>query len=125
MKKAKAALWIIILGFIGLVVYQNWAYFDTRQVLRVDLFFLDPYPTPEFPNYFLLLLCFLMGLLLAYIYGFVERIRSNKLKKKLSEATAAQQEEISGLKRELEMLQTGSAEDEPAAAEASDAAASI
>ncbi len=124
MKKAKTVLWIIIIGSIGLIIFQNWDYFNARQTLSVDLFF-DQYLIPEFSNYFFFLGCFLLGLLLPYIYGFVERLKLNKLIKKLKETTAAQQEEISGLKRELEMMQQRSIESDREPIETPDPAAEI
>lgn len=122
MKKAKTVLWIIIIGFIGLIIFQNWDYFNTRQALGVDLFF-SQFVIPEFSNYFYFLSCFLLGLLLPYIHGFIERLKLNKLIKKLKETTAAQQEEISGLKRELEMMQQRSMESDPVPVETPDPAA--
>ena len=104
MKKVKIAIWIIVLGFVVLIVTQNWSYFNTKQQLNVNLYF-EKYHTLEFSNLLFFLACFLIGLLIAYFYGLVERFRSNKLIKRLNETTAAQQEEISGLKRELELMQ--------------------
>jgi len=124
MKKIKAALWIIMIGFVGLVVFQNWDYFDARQALNIDLF-VGEYLTPEFSNFLFFAACFLIGLLLAYIYGLVSHFRSTKLIKNLNAATEAQQEEISGLKRELEMLQRSPSEDEHPPAETSDTVANI
>jgi len=115
MKKVKAAFWLVILLFIGILVYQNWEYFSSQHSLSISLPLVDPYQIPESPNYLLFLICLLIGLLLPYIYSLVERFKLNKMIKKLSETTAAQQEEISGLKRELEMVQNRSVEDVPEA----------
>jgi len=115
MKKVKAAFWLVVLLFIGILVYQNWEYFSSQHSLSINLPLVDPYQIPESPNYLLFLICLLIGLLLPYIYSLVERFRLNKMIKKLSETTAAQQEEISGLKRELEMVQNRSVEDVPEA----------
>jgi len=104
MRKAKVVFWIVLFGFIGLIVFQNWAYFNTRQALNVDLFF-GRYVTPDFPNCFYFLTCLLVGLLLPYAYGLVERLRLNKMIKRLQATAAAQQEEISALKQELDMTQ--------------------
>jgi len=125
MKKVKAAFWLVILLFIGICVYQNWAYFSSRHALSINLPLIGPYETPESPNYLLFLICLLIGLLLPYIYGLVERFRLNKMIRKLNETTAAQQEEISGLKRELETMQNRSADDDSEAALPSETAAGL
>ena len=112
MKKARIALLIVVIGFIGLIVIQNWEYFNSLQGFRIDLFFFGEYRTPEFSNWFFFLSCFLIGILPAYFYGLIERYKSNKMIKKLYAASAAQNEEISVLKREVELLQRGSSEDD-------------
>jgi hypothetical protein len=113
MKKVKTIIWIVIAGLVVLVVVQNWGYFGTRQPLNIDLVFAQ-YQVPEFPNLLLFLVCFLVGLLLPYVYyGLIERHRQNKMIKKLRAATEAQQEEILALKRELEMSQRPTAEIDP------------
>ena len=109
MKKVKIIVWIIVLIFIGLVFFQNWAYFNEKHTLGINLFFND-YLTPAFTNLFFFITCFLIGLLIAYFYGLVARFKSSKLIKKLNETTAAQQEEISGLKQELEIMQKNASE---------------
>lgn len=111
MKKARIALLIIVIGFMGLIIIQNWGYFNNLQGLKIDLIIFDEYQTPEFSNWFFFLICFLIGILPAYFYGLIERYKSNKMIKKLYAASAAQNEEISVLKREVELLQRGSSED--------------
>ncbi|MEE8398803.1 MAG: LapA family protein [Desulfobacterales bacterium] len=109
MKKVKTVVWLIILGFIGVVIFQNWSYFDVPVVLKINLGFTE-YPVPEFPNIVFLVVCFAMGLLIAYFHSFVERFKSSKLEKDLRAANSSQIEEISKLKHELEALQKSASE---------------
>lgn len=120
MKKVKIVIWLIILGFVGVVIYQNWSYFGTRATpLAINLGF-GEYLIPEFPNIVFLLLCFATGLLIAYFHGFVGRFKSDRMIKKLDAATTSQYEEISGLKRELEALQRSATESDPETGETPD-----
>ncbi len=125
MKKARIALLIIVVGFIGLIVIQNWEYFNDLQGLRIDLFVFDEYQTPEFSNWFFFMVCFLIGILSAYFRGLIERYKSNKMIKKLYAASAAQNEEISGLKHEVELLQRGFSEDGEEPGAGSDSAENV
>jgi len=113
MKKVKLFIWIIALGLVVLIVYQNWSYFNAKpeQPLKVNLYFAE-YQIAQFNNLLFFFASFLTGLLIAYLYGLVQRFRSNKLIRKLNETTAAQHEEISGLKRELELMQKNALEDQ-------------
>ena len=119
MKKVKIVIWLIILGFVGVVVYQNWSYFGTRATLAINLGF-GEYLIPEFPNIVFLLVCFATVLLIAYFHGFVGRFKSDRMIKKLDAATTSQYEEISGLKRELEALQRSATESDPETGETPD-----
>lgn len=83
MNKAKSAFWVIVVGFILLVFYQNQAFFMARQSLRINLFFYQ-YQTPEVPGVVFFLAFFLVGLLFAYFFGLAERFRLKKTIKRLS-----------------------------------------
>ena len=104
MKKVKIMIWVIALGFISLVVFQNKDYFFGEQTLQIKMLFVNE-RTFVVINLFFFLGCFLTGFLIAHFYGFIARFKSRKLIKKLNETTAAQHEEISGLKQELEIIQ--------------------
>jgi len=50
MKKVKVFFWLLILGLIALVVFQNQGYFlDTQQVLRLNLKVFPEYQSPSLP----------------------------------------------------------------------------
>ncbi len=108
MKKVKIAFWLIILVFAGGFVYQNKIFFMAKQSLSLALPFLDTLHTPELPHAVLFLVFFLTGFLIAYFFGLYDRFKSNKTLKNLNAATAAQQDELTALKRELDSLRGAS-----------------
>ena len=49
MKKVKIAFWIVVFGFIGLVIFQNKDFFMSESRLMIDLGFFY-YETPFLAN---------------------------------------------------------------------------
>ncbi|MEE8430856.1 MAG: lipopolysaccharide assembly protein LapA domain-containing protein [Candidatus Desulfatibia sp.] len=108
MKKVKIAFWLIILVFAGVFVYQNKILFMAKQSLSLTLPFLETLQTPELPHAVLFLVFFLTGFLIAYFSGLYDRFKSKKTVKNLNAAAAAQQDELTALKSELESLRSAS-----------------
>ncbi len=108
MKKAKYALYLIILAAIGLLGYQNQDFFMTKTSLRFDLFIREPYLIQPVPNAVLFLVAFLAGLLLAYGYGLSGRFKSGRTIKQLNAAMAGQAEQITRLRGDGDALRGAS-----------------
>lgn len=108
MKQIKIILWLIILGLMGLVVYQNQDLFLDKQRFGLNLYVIDAYTAPDLPNAIFLLACFLGGLLFAYFFGLAERFKSRKTIKMLNAMVDAQVQEISALKNEMASLNKAS-----------------
>ena len=104
MKKAKIAFWLIILGFIGLLAYQNWDFFMSQHRLKLDLFVTEEYSTSELPNAILFLFFFFAGLLISYSVTLFERFKSKKAIKKLNIAMEKSQKQLDELKSEISLL---------------------
>ena len=119
MKKVKIVVWLIILVFVGVFVYQNKVYFMAKQSLGLTLPFLETLHTPELPHGILFLVFFLAGFLIAYFFGLYDRFKSKKTLKNLNAATAAQQDELTALKRELASLRGASPDGSTASEEQS------
>jgi len=100
MRKVKFAFWLLLLAFIGLVIYQNKAFFLAKKSFFIDLFF-KSYHTPALPIAVLMLACFVVGLLIAYFFSLYGRFRANKTIKNLNATIAAQTDEIANLKDKL------------------------
>ncbi len=108
MKKVKIAIWLIILVFAGVFIYQNNDFFMAKQSLRLNLVIIEPVHTPELHNVILFLVFFLTGFLIAYFISLSDRFKSKKTIKSLNADTASQRDELEALKRELELVRGGS-----------------
>jgi uncharacterized integral membrane protein len=107
MKKIKIAVWVIILGFLALIVYQNQSYFTDKHSFKIDLVFAQ-YSWPEVGNFILLLACFILGYIIAVFFGLSHRMKSRKEIKRLLATVDSHLEKISDLRNELEALRSGS-----------------
>lgn len=105
MRKGKLVLWLLILGAIGLVVFQNEAYFmETQQVLRLNLKAIPEYQSPSLPLVAFHLLFFIFGLVVAYLFGALDRWRRRKAITRLTAENSVQRQEMEALRSELARL---------------------
>jgi uncharacterized integral membrane protein len=104
MKKAKIAFWLILIGFIALLSYQNWDFFMSQHRLRLDLFVTEEFSTPELQNAILFLFFFLAGLLLSYFINLIERFKLKKTIKMLNAALETNQKQLDKLTTEISLL---------------------
>lgn len=123
MKKLKVVLAILILAFIGIVIFQNQGFFLAKQRIGINLWVIEPYMTPEVYNAVLFLICFGAGLLIAYFFGLFEQFRKNKTIKQMTATVDSQQKEIASLKTELEAATAALASSSPEPEPETDAAA--
>ena len=121
MKKIKLVLWIIIVVFIGLVFFQNQAFFLEKKGISLNLYFGGQHPI-EFRLIVWFLMMLIIGLLISYFYGLPERFKQRKtikeLNAKIDELNAkidTQIETISQIRSELES-RTGISDEETLAA---------
>jgi H+/Cl- antiporter ClcA len=103
MKKIKIAIWIAVLAFLGIIVYQNRELLLANQSLGIDLM-VAQYQTPLWPLAFFLAIVFLLGWLIAFIFGWVERYKAGKTIKKLQETIRSQQNTLDSMKADIEAL---------------------
>jgi uncharacterized integral membrane protein len=102
MKKVKVVIWLLVFGFLALVIFQNEDYFlNTQQQLRLNLYFLNEYHSPSLPLAVFHLLFFCCGVVVAYAMSAAGRFRSHTAVKRLQNAAAAQEKELLSLKTEL------------------------
>jgi len=102
MNKAKLIIWLLVLGFMGLVVFQNEGYFlNAEQSLRLNLGVFPEYHSPQLPVVFIHLVFFIFGLIVAYGFGLPERLRNRKAIKRLTTAAAKQDKAMAELNTEL------------------------
>ena len=109
MKKAKIAFWIILIGLLGLIVYQNQGYFLTKHSLDINLWFTRRV-VPPVQNVMIIVAFFLFGLLIALIHNLFERYRTNKTIKELRNTIKTNQATISQMRQEIDALKPSSGE---------------
>jgi len=106
MKKAKIVLWLIILGFFGLLLFQNQMLFFDRQGLGIDLYIIDKIDIPEQFLAVFFLCFFISGLLIAYFSGLYSKFKFNQTIKGLNHKISSFMETISKLEAENESLKS-------------------
>ena len=104
MKKATLIIWVIILGFIALVIFQNQTFFMAKNSFRLNLGIFEEYLSPELPNAILLLIFFFSGVVIAYLFSFGARFKAKRTIKKLNITIASHINELSELKSEIKQL---------------------
>ncbi|MGD8267214.1 MAG: hypothetical protein PVF55_03535 [Desulfobacterales bacterium] len=120
MKKVKIGFWILVIAFLVLLGFQNKAFFIQKNAFTLDLYITDAYMTKEIYNGVTFAVCFLAGLVLAYLSGLLERFRSNKIIKQLNADMERQRQELEALQTELNAHKNAatSSPEEPTADEA-------
>jgi len=109
MKKVKIVILVIILIFVGIVIFQNKAFFMTEQSLVINLLFAE-YKMPGIANIVLFLACFFIGLLIGYFYFIFIRFKLNKTIRRLNSTINSHQEIISDLEKDVASLKSSSNE---------------
>jgi uncharacterized integral membrane protein len=104
MKKATLIIWAIIFGVIALLIFQNKAFFLTNQSLRVNLGIMEAYQTPELPIAILVLVFFLIGFVIAFLFSLSARFKARRTIKKLNTTITSHNSEVAGLRREIDSL---------------------
>lgn len=106
MKVIKTVLWLIILGLLGILIYQNLDYFMTKTGLSLDLKLEGRHWTlPEIQNIAYFGICFLLGLILAWLRGFFARLALKKEILSRDREIASLKEQVNTLKIQLEVFQ--------------------
>ncbi len=113
MSKFKIFIWILILAFIGVVLYQNKALFFANQTLGFDLHIVK-YETPQLPVAIFFLATLVIGFMISYLFGLSDKFKTKKSVKSLNSTLDAKREEVTSLKREMELLKNRPAEASPA-----------
>ena len=105
MRKIKIALWVVIFGFMALLIMQNQDFFFSETGFGLDLYY-QKYQIPKVPNVILFLAVLFIGLLIAYILSLFGQFKVKKTLKNLNATIKSQMEVISDLKGEIEAKDT-------------------
>jgi len=122
MKKVKIALWIIIFGFVGMVIGQNWEFFKTENSLLINLF-VAQYETPLLANAVFFVAFFIIGVLVSYFFGLVRHYRDAKTIRVLKSKETTLVDAVSSLENQVNSLKQASEtnSDEPVQPQSVDA----
>ena len=82
MSKLKTILWCLLIAVIAVIVYQNEAFFMSKQVLTFKCFSLT-YNTPYTPNGIFIVIFAFLAFLITYVNHIIFRIKINKTVKNL------------------------------------------
>jgi uncharacterized integral membrane protein len=104
MNKTKLVLWLIVLAFLGLVIFQNQAFFMGKQSLGLNLWIFNAWTSQELPVAVIAMGFFVFGLIMAYLFGLPGRFHARKTIKRLNATVASQSEEVEKLKKEIDTL---------------------
>ncbi|MEJ2155771.1 MAG: hypothetical protein P8X96_10570 [Desulfobacteraceae bacterium] len=110
MKKLKYAFWLIIIGFFGVVIAQNWDYFTTENSLKLNLYVYNE-PIPPMTNGAIIAICVGVSVLIMLLFYFASRYETYRAKKTINSLRHGMEEgkkSISDLQHEVELLKGGS-----------------
>lgn len=105
MKTIKFLFLLIILGLLGLLVYQNLEYFMAKQALAIDLKISGWHWTiPELPTLTFWGICFGLGLLITGLKGLVTAFSLGREIKRKDAKIDSLKQEIMDLKTRLDVF---------------------
>lgn len=108
MKKVKIAFWIVIFGFVGLLIYQNRIFFMAESHLVLNLGFFH-YETPFLANAVFFVAFFLIGILMTYFLSLFKQFRDAKVIKALKAKESSLVETVATLERQLQQQKSAAA----------------
>ncbi|WP_419655449.1 uncharacterized protein Dvar_45310 [Desulfosarcina variabilis str. Montpellier] len=110
MKKVKIAFWIIIFGFVGLVIFQNKGFFMSKSQMILNLGFFY-YETPFLANAIFFVAFFLIGILISYFLSLFKQFKDAKTIKALRAKEASLVDAVSSLEKQLSAQQAATTEE--------------
>ncbi|GAB6907611.1 hypothetical protein DESC_240044 [Desulfosarcina cetonica] len=116
MKKVKIAFWIVIFGFVGLLIYQNRIFFMAESHLVLNLGFFH-YETPFLANAVFFVAFFLIGILMTYFLSLFKQFRDAKVIKALKAKESSLVETVATLERQLQQQKSAAAATPPPVSE--------
>ena len=100
MKKVKRAVWVVLIGLVAVLIYQNQTFFLAKQIVSFNLLFAE-FQTPEMYTVFVCFGFLIAGLLLGLYFYLLYYLKSKKLVKMLNTTVAAQEEKVKQLEAQL------------------------
>lgn len=82
-KKGKIIFWVVFIFVALILFFQNRAFFMQKDQLNIDLYLYD-YSTSQYPLAIFVIASFLIGFLIAFLFGLIEKHRAKKTIKELN-----------------------------------------
>jgi uncharacterized integral membrane protein len=83
MQKIKIISWALLICFLGLVFYQNQAYFLETHALNIDLL-IAQYITWQIPNIMFIIGSFIAGFLICFFFSLLVRFNATRTIRELN-----------------------------------------
>ena len=97
MKHLRAIIVILLILFVIIVVVENSKAFSNTVIFRINLLFFN-WESSAMSMYFVAVITFLAGVLVAGIYGITERFRLKKRIKTLTKEAKEKDKELNSLR---------------------------
>lgn len=103
MKKIKLIIWLLIIVVIGVVIYQNKAFFMAKEVFHLNAIAAS-YVSPAVPIAVVFVGFFVVGLIVAFLFSIPGRLKANKTIRALNATINSQKADLAALKSEVDAL---------------------
>jgi uncharacterized integral membrane protein len=97
MKHIKAIISIVLMLLVVVLIVENLAQLSQKLTLKVDLYFWD-WKTEPMAFYFVIIIVFLLGILIASLYGIFERFKLKKEIRIISKEKREKDKELNSLR---------------------------
>ena len=97
MRHFKFIISIILMLIVVILVVENHGAFSTRVFFKIDFFSLH-YKSADISLYYIVAIAFLFGIIIAGLYGIVERFQLKKQIKNLVKASREKDKELNSLR---------------------------
>jgi len=97
MKHIKAIISIVLMLLAVVLIVENLAQLSQQLTLKVDLYFWE-WKTEPMAFYFVIIIVFLLGILIASLYGMFERFKLKKEIRAISKERRAKDKELNSLR---------------------------
>ena len=97
MKHIKAIISIVVMLLAVVLIVENLAQLSQKLTLQVDLYFWD-WKTEPMAFYFVIIIVFLLGILIASLYGILERFKLKKEIRIISKEKREKDKELNSLR---------------------------
>jgi putative membrane protein len=97
MKHIKAIISIVLMLLAVVLIVENLAQLSQQLTLKVDLYFWD-WKTEPMAFYFVIIIVFLLGILIASLYGMFERFKLKKEIRAISREKREKDKELNSLR---------------------------